>query len=388
MRETSSIEITRHRNLGLGAILAAAFAIGIAFGGLAPLLSLTLEARGTETWLIGLNSTMASMGIVCATFFTPRMINRLGPPNAFFVGSILVFVCMGLLAVFDSLLAWFVIRFVLGIGLAMPWVVSETWMNAICKNENRTRVMALYTTVLAAGFAAGPVVLSLVGTTGSLPFLSCAAIFGISIIPIYLIRKSAPPFDLSNKSRLMALTVVAPTIFLAALLSGALDTVIFSLLPIYGLRLGFPESTAVLLLSSFLLGNLVLQFPVGWMADRYGPRLALMGCATVCIVGPICALFFFSNVYGLAAILFIWGGAAWSIYAIGLAMMGRRFKGGDLAVANATFVMVFEIGNVLAPPAAGLALDAWEPHGLMVFLCAAASLFLCVVVYRGIKNKA
>lgn len=388
MSRPASSQIDRHRNLSLAAILSAAFAIGIAFGGLAPLLSLTLEARGVDTWLIGLNSAMGSIGIVCATFFTPRMINRLGPPKAFFIGSTLVFVCMGLLAVFDSLPSWFAIRFVMGLGLAMPWVVSETWMNAICKNENRARVMALYTTVLAGGFAAGPVILTFVGTSGSLPFICCAVIFGVSVLPIYLIRKTAPPFDLPSKSRLTSLAKLAPTIFLAALISGVLDTVIFSLLPIYGLRLGFDETTAVLLLSSFLMGNLVLQYPIGWLADQYSPRLALMGCAVVCIVGPLCSLLYYSNVSGLAAIFFIWGGAAWSIYAIGLAMMGGRFKGGELAVANATFVMVFEVANISAPPLAGLALDAWEPHGLMVFLCSAAALFLCVVVYRGINNKA
>ncbi len=376
------------RNLCLAAILSAAFAIGLAFGGLAPLLSLTLEARGVEGWMIGLNSAMASLGIVAATFFTPQLINKLGPPNAYFIGSFMVFVCMGLLAVFDSLAMWFVLRFILGLGLAMPWVVSETWMNAICGDKNRTRVMALYTMILAAGFASGPILLTLVGTTGSWPFISCALAFGVSALPIFLVRKMSVPFDMPSKSKLSALAKLAPTIFLAALISGVMDTVIFSLLPVYGLRLGFDESVAILLLSCFVVGNIALQYPIGWAADRWGPRNALIGCAIVCIVGPVLSMVYFVDAKALAVIFFIWGGAAWSIYAIGLSMMGGRFKGGELAVANATFVMVFETANVLAPPAAGLALDAWEPHGLMAFLGVVAVLFLVVVVYRGLKNKA
>lgn len=379
--------IDKIRNRSLAAILAAAFAVGIAFGGLAPLLSLSLEARGVDAWLIGLNSAMGSMGIVSATFFTPRLIHRLGPVNALFIGTFTVFACMGLLAVFDDLALWFVIRFILGLGLALPWVVSETWMNAICKDENRARVMALYTTLLAGGFAAGPVILTAVGTSGAAPFLVCAGIFGVSAIPIYFVRAHVPRFERSDSTNLSKLALLAPTIFLAALISGTLDTTIFSLLPIYGLRLGYDETTAVLLLSSFLMGNLFLQFPIGWLADRYSTRGALIGCAIVSIIGPLFAMEFHANLYGLASIFFVWGGASWSIYAIGLAMMGRRFKGGELAAANATFVMVFEMANVLAPPAAGLALEKCEPQGLMVFLCCAASIFFVVTVYRGLTNK-
>lgn len=388
MQEADKYPPENIRNLSLAAILAATFAVGIAFGGLSPLLALTLETRGIDAWLIGLNSSMASVGIVCATFFTPKLIHRWGPVNALFIGSITVFACMGLLAVFDELFLWFVLRFVMGLGLALPWVVTETWMNAICKDENRSRVMALYTTLLAGGFAAGPIILTVVGTSGQTPFLICAGIFGVSAFPIYFVRKYVPKFDFPDSTNLSKLTLVAPTIFLAAFIAGTLDTTIFSLLPIYGLRLGYDDTTAVLLLSSFLMGNLVLQYPIGWLADRYSARSALIACAIICILGPLFAMGFHSSPYNLAAIFFVWGGASWSIYAIGLAMMGRRFSGGELAVANATFVMVFESANILAPPTAGAAMEAWEPQGLMVFLCGAALIFLIVTVYRGLTHKA
>lgn len=388
MRILQTTDPDKIRTLSLGAILACAFGVGIAFGGLAPLLSLVLENRGVDAWLIGLNSAMASVGIVLASYYSPRLIHKWGASRAMFGGTFVVFVAMGSLALFDELVLWFVLRFLLGLGLAMPWVITETWMNVVCKEESRGRVMALYTMLLAGGFALGSLVLTFVGASGALPFVLCALVFGASVLPIYLVRHHIPEFEDPASVRVSYLAKVAPTLFMAALIAGVLDTSVFSLLPVYGLRLGLGEETAVLLLTSFLLGNLVLQFPIGWCADRFGTRRALTGCALLSVAGPICAIFLFDSTNLLAAIFFIWGGASWSIYAIGLAMMGQRFRGGELAVANATFVMVFECANVVAPPTAGMAIELWEPHGLMAFLAAAAFIFLVVNVYRGMTGKA
>ncbi len=388
MSDTSSLLDDRSRRLSLLAILASTFAVGVAIGGLAPLLALTLNGRGVEPWLIGVNSAMSSVGLITASFFIPKIIMGLGPIRAFLIGLFIVFAAILLLMTAHSTALWFGIRFALGAGLALPWVVTETWMIRICREETRGRVMALYTTVLAAGFATGPIILTVVGTSGNAPFWAFALLFGVSALPILWVRGLVPLFQIPKKTSLIRLALVAPTIFLAALAAGLQDTTIFSLLPIYGLRLGFAEATAVLSLSCFLLGNLVLQYPIGWLADRFNARGALIGCLAVCALGPILSIFGYQNIYVLGVVFFIWGGASWSVYAIGLLMMGKRFRGGELAAANATFVVVFEFANVIGPPAAGAAMKGWDPHGLMVFLGGCALVLLVIAGVRGLRKQA
>ena len=41
---------------------------------------------------------------------------------------------------------------------------------------------------------------------------------------------------------------------------------VLTLLPLYGLRAGFDQQTAVTLLVVFTAGNLLLQYPLGWPA--------------------------------------------------------------------------------------------------------------------------
>ena len=81
--------------------------------------------------------------------------------------------------------------------------------------------------------------------------------------------------------------------------------------------------------------------------------------------------------------MFIWGGFGWALYSLALAMMGERFKGGTLVVANAAFVMAFEIANITAPPAAGYVMSSAGPNGLLAFMGVTTLLFTIMIALRG-----
>ena len=85
--------------------------------------------------------------------------------------------------------------------------------------------------------------------------------------------------------------------------------------------------------------------------------------------GPALTPFVVASPPAMYALLFFWGGIGMGIYTIGLTLIGERFKGAQLASANAAFVMLYSIGLLGGPLAEGVALDAWNPHGLMVVLC-------------------
>ena len=364
-----------------------AFTIGVAFGGLMPLIALVLEGRGVSSVLIGVNASMLSIGVIVASSLIPRVIRRIGSIPAYFAGAFLTFVMLLLMPVFDSLPSWFAIRFFMGVGLAFPWIVSETLLNVVCGEKNRGKLLAIYTTCLVGGFAAGPVVLSLVGAEGALPFYLTAGLFAASCLPFALLGKQSLSVESPTHIKISTLAIAAPTIFAAAILAGVMDTTVFSMMPLYGLHLGLTEETAVVLLTIFLTGNLFLQIPVAWLADKTNRRSVLIGCAFVWTVCPLLISFLPPVVLSLAPVLFIWGGAAWSIYAVSLALLGERFRGGELAAANATFVIAFEFSNVFAPPIAGGAMEIFGPQGLMGFLAIISALFLLLTVGRSLIRR-
>ena len=62
------------------------------------------------------------------------------------------------------------------------------------------------------------------------------------------------------------------------------------------------------------------------------------------------------SVRGLRPLL-VWGGISFGIYTVGLALLGQRFRGGDIARANAAFTILYTIGGLVGRPVAGKAMD-------------------------------
>jgi predicted MFS family arabinose efflux permease len=79
----------------------------------------------------------------------------------------------------------------------------------------------------------------------------------------------------------------APLIMLAPLAMGAIETAKYNLTPIYARRIALGDEVAAALIMASGLGVLLLQPLIGRMADRLGPRVALIACAAGGLVLPL-----------------------------------------------------------------------------------------------------
>jgi MFS family permease len=174
-------------------------------------------------------------------------------------------------------------------------------------------------------------------------------------------REAAP------KRSLWRIARVAPVAMFAAFIAGLVEATDISLLPVFGLRQGLEEQTALLLVTVFLAGNVVLQLPIGKQADRFGRIQILAGCALVGVIGPLLLAAFLHTPTLLWPLLLVWGGTLYGFYTQGIALLGDSYPTEELATANAVFVIVYCAGGILGPSLGGVAMDL-SPHGLVIFL--------------------
>src|SRR5690606_10160346 len=121
----------------------------------------------------------------------------------------------------------------------------------------------------------------------------------------------------------------------AVLVFGAVETGGFALFPVYGARVGYSEADAALLLTAIGLGNVLLQIPIGFLSDRLSDRRPLLiACAAIGLAGMIALPFIKDSWHSAAAMFFLWGGCVAGLYTVGLAHLGSRLSGRDLASAN------------------------------------------------------
>lgn len=379
----SSPELTAvQRMMSLAAIIAAGFGVGLAFGIGAPLTSTTFEAWGQPNWLIGVAGAIPSLAVLMVLPFGPAWAARLGAVPAIVSGCMLTGAGFFALYLFQSPEAWLVIRFLMSAGLALPWLVGETWMNAVSVAETRGRAIALYAISFFLGFAAGPLILEYTGITGGWPFFAGAAGSVLACVPIVIAGRYAP--DLTQEKETIGIwtaALIAPLGMAGGFLSGAVEMSYFSLLANVGLAAGMDSGTALRLIALLTIGGSFLQFGVGWLTDVMG-RLTMLVGLCIAFVALTCALPWTLNTPLLAyASAFILGGVVLGFYTVGLTIIGDSVPARDLTSANAAFLVLYQVGGMVGPSMTGAAMSVAPVGGFVVALSAIVILGLLAVLF-------
>lgn len=352
------------------AVIACMTVFDVTLGLTFPLLALVMEGWGVDATLIGLNAAMSPLGLVATAPLVPPLARRFGTANFSIACILATATILLLLKLLPNVPAWFLLRFLLGISIGGLFTVSEAWINELATKATRGRVIALYTSLLAAGFAAGPFILRETGSEGWPPFVIGIVCAFLGLVPLLLARKAIPAPKPHESASLVSFLPKAPTLLLAVVTFAIFDTVCMSLLPLYGLRNGLDEATAVQVLGVLIVGNVVLQFVIGWLADRIERRLVLIGCAALTVLGSA-LLPALLHSWWLWPHLFVWGATAFGVYTMAMAELGDRFTGAVLLAGTAAFAAMWGIGGIFGPTLGGAAMDRFGPGALPVILGAA-----------------
>jgi MFS family permease len=362
--------ISPHVWRNLFAAVAMVFVCDAALGLTYPLLNVIMEARGVDAWLIGINSAMGPLGIIAAGLLLPRVLARMHSGPVAWAGLLLLVVTLLCFGLSENYWVWCGLRFVLGAGIAILFSVSEAWLMHFSPDEHRGKITAVYTTVMALGFGAGAALLPIAGTQGFLPFVAAAVMILVSSVPLMLIRLDGKEFHSEQAGASMVQFALAAPLLLAGILTMTLfDSVMLSFFPIYALREGLDLTRSSWILSAAITGAALLQLPVGWLADRWSRNGVIWLCALATVVLSLVMPHVLESwlVWPLAIIL---GTAAYSIYALALVALGKRFKGPMLVAGSAAVAAMWGIGGIAGPPVTGWAFSGLG-HGTLPWLLAA-----------------
>ncbi len=349
--------------LSLAASIAAISVAGAGFGHSLPLFSFLLESYGASDITIGLNTAFAAISaLICAPYY-PRVIAKIGLRT--FILVCLVIMVVPYLLVFwagDRIALWYPLRFIFSVGGAGLFAASEIWVNGIAPDHLRGKIIGVYATCLALGFALGPLLLNITGYEGFSPFLAGALVFSSAAIPLLFVR--APVVADEDSGSIFGMLFRDPVLFTASAMFAGVEGAMLIFLPVLALEIGHGVGVGAQSLTIYGLGILAAQLPIGQLTDHFAPRRVVAWCA---ILGAGLALFVpivQADVVALYAVLFVWGGMVGGLYTAGLVVIGNTFKGTTLAAANTAFVFAYAGGAVLGPLFAGGIRQVFGPQGL------------------------
>jgi MFS family permease len=365
------------RRLILAAVFSSSLGVGLIFGFQPPLIALTLSRLGYSSFDIGAVTAVSTIAVILCGPLYPRVIVGLGLKRSIVGGIVFAAGILLLMPLWPGVAPWLALRFAAGCALGLVWIASEIWMNNVSGTESRGTVMGIYGTVFSMGIVAGPILLEFTGTQGARPFAVGAACLILTLLPLAVLRRvNGAAQEFTPLRGLSGALRTAPIVMLAALVAGLVESADLTLLPLFGIHAGLGEGAALLLVTVFMAGNVILQLPIGLLADRYGRKFMLGICAATSCVGPLLLQRCLNAPMLLWPLLFVWGGTLYAFYSQGVALLGEEFAVENLPSANTLFVMVYCVGGVIGPSTGGIAMDVWPGWGLPVLLSGAAALML------------
>lgn len=365
------------------AAVASISAVGIAIGLGLPLLSIILEKRGISSTMIGLNTAMAGVAAMAAAPLTTMIAKRLTVVNTMLLAIVAAAASAIGFYFADAFWMWFPLRIIFHGAITMLFILSEFWINTAAPPARRGFVLGIYAAMLSLGFAMGPLIFSVLGSDGILPFVVGAVIILLSAIPVLLARHENPSIEESPQHSFMRFVFLVPTATAAVFVFGAVESGGLALFPIYASRIGFTESNGALLLSMLGLGNVIFQIPIGLLADKVKDRRILLSViAVIGLVGSLALPLLIEHWVLAGGILLIWGGCVAGLYTVGLAHLGDQMHGADLASANAAFIFCYAMGTLVGPQTIGAAMDVAGNHGFAWALAFFFALYVALTLFR------
>lgn len=364
------------------AVCAAVISIGLALGVTMPLVSLRLESWGYGNFAIGVMAATPAIGVLLGALLAGRLAGRFGTTLVMQLCLLLGAVSVALLALVQHYPVWLGLRLFLGVALTVVFILGESWINQLAVEQWRGRLVALYGTGYALSQLSGPLLLSVLGTGNDLGFWTGTGllIFGSLVL---LGRSGAPRVDAHSASGrgLWGFCTRLPTIAWAVMLFAAFEAMMLTLLPIYGLREGFTQEVALLMVSVVVVGDAILQLPIGWLADHMSRRTLFRSCGLVLLASSL-AIPLLLHTPLIWPLWVLFGASAGGLFTLSLILIGELYRDDELVRANAHVSQLWGLGCLIGPLLTG-ALSQWlTGHALPLLMAVGAAVFVWLTYRR------
>ena len=368
----------------IGIVLISGFSQGM----LLPTIAIIFEQHGLSSSINGIHATALYIGILVASPFMEKPMMKVGYKPFIITGGILVFTSLYAFSLWDSIIFWFILRMIVGIGDQMLHFGSQTWITTTVSEKTRGRSVALYGLSFGLGFAVGPIMTRLVNIYETLPFIVSATLSLLMWLLIFLVQNDRPNSGedrvktVSSMKRFKHTMQYAWVAMLPAFTYGFLEASLHGIFPVYGLRIGHDVEILSLIIPLFALGSIITQLPLGMLSDRFGRKNILMFVFSVGIICFILAGMLEASVTALFILFMLSGMFIGSIFSLGIAYMTDLLPNTLLPAGNIMISVWFSVGSIIGPLLSGTFIDLFPNISFFYLVVAMLGIVLLLMLLK------
>lgn len=354
------------------------------------LLAIRAAGEGFSPTVVGAVMGAYYLGFLAGCLYCPKLIHS--------VGHIRTYAALTAVASAATLahvlqvdpVVWGVLRVIIGFCFAGLYMTIESWLNEKASSDSRGRIFAIYMMVNLGALGLGQLLLLTTDSKSFALFAATSMLISIAAVPISLASMSPPTFGESIPMRLQALWRISPLSLIACAGIGVAQGSFWSLTPVFTLDAGLTENGTALFMALTVFGGLVLQWPIGWISDRWDRRsLILVICALTAIVAAGAA---FAGARQWTAVLFfigvMYGGLSFTIYSLAVSHANDHAHPGEIVSLSARLLLVYAVGAFAGPVLCGWLMGFTSPGALFGFIALVFLLLSAFGIWRQTQRPA
>jgi MFS family permease len=378
----------RNPYLSVVSVILSAALTALGNGMMATFVPVRLDLAGAGQEAVGLVVTAYAVGMLLGCVHSGRFVRRVGHIRAFAAFAAMGTISALLMPTWVSPFGWLLLRVVGGFCTTAMFLAAQSWLNEVTWTAHRGRVMSLFYLSYTVSLGLGALIMNRVAADSVVPLMILAGLYAAAVVPVALTRLETPPPPERISVRLAEVYRISPVGLVGAYVAGSLGMTMLGVGPMYGNAIGLGAQDIALVMAALQGGNLVIQWPLGWLSDRTDRRLVIAGAAAAVVVvsAVLLAAGAAASLLTLVVLFGLWGGLAESIYAVSTAHANDRTQAGDYVVVSSTVLVVWATGSTVGPVVATGALRAFGPDGLWLFFIAVCAGFAVFVVWRALQR--
>lgn len=347
-----------------------------------------LKNINIDNFYIGIITSFFFLGAIFSSIFGYKFISIYGYIRSYAVFTALFAISAILHNITENIIFWSILRFMLGFSYYSICMVVESWISARSRNEIRSRVFSVYTSIYYISSAFGMLLLSF-GFTPSEIFVFSALFIMIGSIPLNVIRIKEPELPPKKKIFIPNVFTLVPLALAASFIAGILISGFFSMAGVFILCLGGDVKDAAFFILIAMVGGFLGHIFFGYFSDKFGRKFSIMAACTISFVSILLMLFVGENLLFYKIFVIFLGFGIFCLYALSVARANDVLKNkSEVPKISATLLLNYSIGSLLGPIIIGYFMHKFEANGFIyIYLIGLVILFLVASFVDGVPKE-
>src|SRR6056297_2102079 len=367
---------------GAWALLLGMMLLQVGNGMQGTLLGIRGALEGFSTLEMSVVMSSYFLGFLFGSRLAPEMIRRVGHVRVFAALGSMISAVLILYPTVTEPWAWSIGRVLIGFCFSGVYVTAESWLNNSASNATRGKALSLYMMVQMVGIVSAQAIMVLADPSGYVLFVIPSVLVSLAFAPILLSVSPTPAFDTTKPLSMRQIMAISPLGCVGMFMLGGVFAAQFGMAPVYGAEAGLSVAQISIFVSTFFVGSLLLQYPIGWLSDRMDRRVLICGASLVMGGGALAGIALDALFVPLLVAGFVIGGMSNPLYSLLIAYTNDFLDHDDMAAAAGGMVFINGLGAVAGPLITGWFMGLVGPRGFFLFI---AGLMLAMAAYAAYR---